>query len=528
MQKSILLLCFISSFVCQLSAQNLELRRTLLFDTEVSILNDLQVQTLSEMIDSLGNSKEYTWSITGHTDADGSNEYNDKLALRRALSVEQYLLSKSIRPGSIKRSSAGETQPIARNDNETGKRQNRRVEITLRYVSAGGLSTVNADTLQPIQLLFDLLQPDPEIFTITAEKDTLLRSSKGTIIQYKANSLLNADGKTISGDISLRLTEVYEYADMLRMNMNTTSNGEILSTRGMYMVSAEQGADTLKLVNNLLIMIPTETANNDVWLFTGDRQEDSLMNWNSINNGTNLTNIGSRGIDSCLNNPDGTISECPFFWCKFKNAFTVKSKSRNPQVNPSNLQVTPSICGSLDSLMKAFGVSSLKTLRDTMYKDEYQKYGVNNYTEYQIALKRARINNIESKYDSAGITVSDLNYYVAEIGQLNVNYNCDIFMRYPSNFLVPVFANVLPASNVNIKIVFRKEGIVLQMLRKGNKYGINAPKGREAHIVALQYKDNQPYMHISKIVIGEQSNFDIAFKQFTLQGLKEELQKLDN
>lgn len=72
-----------------------------------------------------------TVSITGHTDAAGTEEYNHTLAANRAKHIQSILLSKGISADRIKIESKGEKEPVASNDTEEGRRQNRRVVLLL-------------------------------------------------------------------------------------------------------------------------------------------------------------------------------------------------------------------------------------------------------------------------------------------------------------------------------------------------------------------------------------------------------------
>jgi OOP family OmpA-OmpF porin len=70
--------------------------------------------------------------IVGHTDSRGSDEYNQGLSDRRAESVRAYLESKGIAANRLSASGRGESAPIASNDTDEGRAQNRRVELTAR------------------------------------------------------------------------------------------------------------------------------------------------------------------------------------------------------------------------------------------------------------------------------------------------------------------------------------------------------------------------------------------------------------
>jgi OOP family OmpA-OmpF porin len=67
----------------------------------------------------------------GHTDAKGTNSYNERLAMRRAVAVRNYLVSKGIAASATTVEGRGELQPVASNDTDDGRAENRRVELRL-------------------------------------------------------------------------------------------------------------------------------------------------------------------------------------------------------------------------------------------------------------------------------------------------------------------------------------------------------------------------------------------------------------
>jgi len=69
--------------------------------------------------------------VAGHTDSVGTDAYNQTLSVQRANSVANYLMGKGLMRDRFIVTGAGETRPIASNDTESGRAQNRRVEITL-------------------------------------------------------------------------------------------------------------------------------------------------------------------------------------------------------------------------------------------------------------------------------------------------------------------------------------------------------------------------------------------------------------
>ncbi|HEU4991054.1 MAG TPA: OmpA family protein [Luteimonas sp.] len=69
--------------------------------------------------------------VAGHTDSVGTEAYNQQLSVQRANSVAGYLSSRGVSMQRMIVTGAGESRPIASNDTEAGRAQNRRVEITI-------------------------------------------------------------------------------------------------------------------------------------------------------------------------------------------------------------------------------------------------------------------------------------------------------------------------------------------------------------------------------------------------------------
>lgn len=71
-------------------------------------------------------------SITGHTDAVGTKEYNQALGYRRAQSLQRYFEKKGVLANKMIITSKGENNPVDDNNSETGRANNRRTVITIK------------------------------------------------------------------------------------------------------------------------------------------------------------------------------------------------------------------------------------------------------------------------------------------------------------------------------------------------------------------------------------------------------------
>ena len=107
------------------------------FDTDKTVVKPGFYSTMDKLADVVVRYQKTTLTVVGHTDNVGANDYNQKLSERRAHSVAEYLESKRVNSMRLALAGKGETQPIASNTNESGRQQNRRVEIYVEPVVQG-------------------------------------------------------------------------------------------------------------------------------------------------------------------------------------------------------------------------------------------------------------------------------------------------------------------------------------------------------------------------------------------------------
>jgi outer membrane protein OmpA-like peptidoglycan-associated protein len=71
----------------------------------------------------------FRFSVEGHTDSVGSEDYNARLSSQRAESVKAFLAERGVAPDRLQATGRGEATPVAPNDDDSGRQRNRRVEI---------------------------------------------------------------------------------------------------------------------------------------------------------------------------------------------------------------------------------------------------------------------------------------------------------------------------------------------------------------------------------------------------------------
>jgi OOP family OmpA-OmpF porin len=105
------------------------------FDFDKSTIKKGYYQDIDNLSQVMKDYPDLNVVIEGHTDSMGTDAYNKKLSQRRAESVKKYMVEKGgIDANRIKAIGFGEEKPIASNDTDEGRQQNRRVEAAVDYI----------------------------------------------------------------------------------------------------------------------------------------------------------------------------------------------------------------------------------------------------------------------------------------------------------------------------------------------------------------------------------------------------------
>ncbi len=103
----------------------------ILFDFDSYALRDASRTNLRELAETLEEYDDTEVLIEGHTDSVGTDAYNMTLSRQRATSVEDYLVALGVSNSRLISRGYGENQPVASNETDAGRQQNRRVEIAI-------------------------------------------------------------------------------------------------------------------------------------------------------------------------------------------------------------------------------------------------------------------------------------------------------------------------------------------------------------------------------------------------------------
>lgn len=105
------------------------------FAVDSTAISPSMRNTLDGVAQSMVNYPNSLIDVMGHTDSTGSEQYNLDLSRRRADSVTNYLVSRGVARARVESIGYGEQYPVADNTSESGRAQNRRVEIRITPIT---------------------------------------------------------------------------------------------------------------------------------------------------------------------------------------------------------------------------------------------------------------------------------------------------------------------------------------------------------------------------------------------------------
>lgn len=101
------------------------------FGFDSSDLTSAAKANLDKLAQVLKNNMDTNINIYGHTDSKGTDAYNLSLSERRAAAVKSYLVAQGVSSSRMFTMGVGEKEPVASNDTDAGRAENRRVEFAI-------------------------------------------------------------------------------------------------------------------------------------------------------------------------------------------------------------------------------------------------------------------------------------------------------------------------------------------------------------------------------------------------------------
>lgn len=103
------------------------------FDYDAASADQSSLRQLNRVVDAMQKCAKLQLQVGGYADSDGGENYNYSLSEKRAKSVLKYIMGQGISDERLKFNAYGEKYPLAPNDSDDGKQQNRRAEIQVLH-----------------------------------------------------------------------------------------------------------------------------------------------------------------------------------------------------------------------------------------------------------------------------------------------------------------------------------------------------------------------------------------------------------
>lgn len=399
--------------------------------------------------------------VSAHTDADGSDGFNQELSRKRADAVISYLRNSGVVVEFVE--ARGELEPQADNTTNEGKSQNRRVVISYSLNAPEDRSNKTEikdgkKRYADLDELMAVLAPAPEVHCINNRKDTVLILKKGTVVKFYAYCFENYNPHEC---VEIRVTEAHRRSDMLLGGFSTKSGPDWLVSGGMLDVGAYQNDVELTLAESKPagFFIPTENLNDSMQLYYADRTN---MDWKLDPSRKVYTWDRNKFRGWYKNNRDQNIF-CGVFFCRIVRAFTAKEK-RKPLFIPA----------------------------ETTYS-YFSSSG--NWIELTADFSLDELNEIDKKISEESRKLADMNYYAFRSAKLQP-INCDYFPGKALNLIVSnTSAEGIDIATVSM--IFQKRNVVMNGTGNSLHHSfLNVPKNKKVKIVGIGLKDGLPVISL--------------------------------
>ena len=235
-------------------------------------LDQAAERALTKFLSNIDLDSDHLFVVSGHTDDDGSTDYNDGLARQRAEAVRAYLTGNGIPKDAITVHSFGEHDPLVKNISKEDHRLNRRVTLVFeQYVH---------EDIDDLEKKFGKF--NSTVFQIDPGKQHFLRGKYDCIVKVPSNAFTTAHGDQVTGRVEVQMTEALAMDQFVASGLSTiTDDGRMLISGGMLQIKAfnkEGQALELREGQELTISIPAAQRQPGMELFvsnTGDTWEST-------------------------------------------------------------------------------------------------------------------------------------------------------------------------------------------------------------------------------------------------------------
>ena len=346
-------------------------------------------------------------------------------------------------------------------------------------------------------------QVKSEFFEISSFSDTTLKTKNGTTIKIYANSFLNADSTSFSGNYKLEIKEAYKPIDFVLGNLMTISNTQNLSSGGMIYVNAEANEKSLILKNGSEIgfFVPTDLLDEEMMIYSGRRDTNQIINWESPKPILNskLRTLEQQYITITyqyfgkFNSNDKTFND----WL-FEPNRKVGDKTKVDTVQVKVIEIAKDFVSLRESENGLFIPDVISNKGQNGFVEDYN-------TSYIFSVKKLGWANIDKLFNDPKSEEVEM---LAQIDNQN-------------EFGFVFTSLLLPEQNMYIPGYQKMDNSYCFTHNDNEKLVL--PIGSKAFLLATAYKDDKPFFKIKKITIEKNMKLNLALDETTAEELKKAL-----
>jgi len=420
--------------------------------------------------------------LKGHTDADGSENYNLKLSKKRAETVMKGLIKKGIASSRISIEYFGETKPLKNNA------FSRRVEIEIKCYEALE-EIIKKEELSSVWNLYKSIPRAGEISESFTNKSGFQKKlSDGSFVFISMNSIEgNPDQK-----LNVTVETFGNYNNMFLTGLSTMNqNGSLMESDGMYRIGFTNEAGRmaqLKEGNTIKIFIPVKENSSGMGQYSPVNMRNYIAWYKQSENGAeNLTVNPFIKLCCCA----GVYTDdCPFFFCKIKRFFSPKKNtSPAPAVNP--------LFSGSDACNKPDNIDIFYMINKDRLSQKFLT--IQSFRQYVLKSTAAKLN----KEITELIPGVDKNLYMMlEVSSYNI-VNCDRFVG--SDRLTETVLDIDYSEKMDARLYFKDIKSVMPAQKDGNGRLIfqNVPKGFLVTLLIVKYVEDKIFIAKEKFRIGD-------------------------
>lgn len=361
-----------------------------------------------------------------------------------------------------------------------------------------GLSEEDKLRFKTLAPLFEKTMPNSQFFVAKADKVIMLKGKNGTKLTIPKQTFVTTDNQTPIGEIQIELKELYDVSGLLLASLPTLSDHGILAAEGTFYLNATADGKTLKINKGITVEIPTARKETNRGLFYGNQTANGVWRWiASLDNYDKDYNTEQPTDDT--ENPNATI------------------ESGNIMLGGAS---TKTLWIGIEYCLDSAEKMGINTQIISQYINLFQQSSCNWWGIDDTIPEPTTTRKYKSKLPRMG------NIFTAtQMGWISVNRNQPFYT--PKKHLTARI-NAPQNTSVSAFLVLKNMSVVISATRdaEGNYIFDKVPRGMKGYLVAMTYKQSQPYIDVLTINTGENPIETLTLRPTTVDQLKYQVMQL--